>query len=532
MDSTASEEARAINFKSGFISKLIKALPEYPTLKSFRSQIGLHSPGGRYYASALVSHHFAAKMSYFGNFFEAVSFSPGSMSIQPLYPLDGYVGDDEGTQRPFNSSGPALPAKLINRPSEDDIPWLPFPANPGMAYNFRQIHDDLPFPNDMPYASLELGRVCTVHDDKEHTRAFTCVFNFAGCPSTFASKNEWKRHVATQHLNFNTWVCNLDACGKAHAESSSSPKKEMEGMSSKRVIFNRKDLFTQHVRRMHAPNRKRPDKQKSTWDDRIKELQKDCLQVNRQGPKILKCPVADCPALFSGSKCWDDRMEHVAKHLEKVAEIRGAASVQHQNDELLVKWAQNEGIIDRVDGEYKLIPMNPWLEGLDEDAEASCEESCASATPYFPALDLSAVAYSEQTVVTKHENLPNVQTKEMEHTDSGYASALNSNYSSNEQGVVDKAEFTNPDATDTVGDDIRTTYSAATTVIPEIARQFISDVCKDIYNRLEPHVDNKTWESLSSTIPGRIKILALKLGSGSSDEFNRRIMHFVHKHHQ
>ena len=120
----------------------------------------------------------------------------------------------------------------------------------------------------------------------------------------------------------------------------------------------------------------------------------------------------------------------------------------------------------------------------------------------------------------------------MEYTDSGYASALNSNYSSNEQGVVDKAEFTNPDATDTVGDDIRTIYSAATTVIPEIGRQSISDVCKDIYNRLEPHVDNKTWESLSSTIPGRIKILALKLGSGSSDEFNRRIMHFVHKHHQ
>lgn len=65
-------------------------------------------------------------------------------------------------------------------------------------------------------------------------------------------------------------------------------------------------------------------------------------------------------------------MEHVAKHLEKVAETRGAASVQHQNDELLVKWAQNEGIIDRVDGVYKLIPMNTWLEGLDQDAE--CED--------------------------------------------------------------------------------------------------------------------------------------------------------------
>jgi hypothetical protein len=210
------------------------------------------------------------------------------------------------------------------------------------------------------------------HVESAHTRAFTCVFNFAGCSSTFASKNEWKRHVATQHLNFYTWVCNLDACGKTHAEASSSSKKESGGASSKGATFNRKDLFTQHLRRMHAPHRKRPDKQKSAWDDRIKDLQKTSQHVNRQGPRALKCPVAECGAHFSGSKCWDDRMEHVAKHLEKVAETKGAAIVQHENDELLVKWAQNEGIINRVDGKYELIPINTWLDGL-EDAEGEDE---------------------------------------------------------------------------------------------------------------------------------------------------------------
>ena len=686
-------------------------------------------------------------MSYgtpFGHLIKTVSFSPGSMSIQPLYPLDECVGDDQETQRPFNSPVNALPAKLINRPSVDAIPSFPFPVNPCMvsqgpsqalstptsssarspatdsdwypdAYSTPQILDDLPFPNDMPYMSPELGTVCTMqpqvaifagstgfpcinisqvqtfsdppdyteplenvfepgeryldleqtefaievdprpsrgvevqtadrrslassrrkhdpmdagyiqeqdllqvttdidgnikeddevpeeealdtdytpkrsnrrratytsksvssssvrrgratkskslrasksskdlsalacksckapfndhaalqlHVEKEHPRPFTCIFNFAGCPSTFASKNKWKRHITTQHLSFNTWVCNLDACGKAHTESSLSLKKESKGTSSKGAIFNRKDLFTQHLRRMHAPNHKRRDKQKSKWEDKIKDLQKDCLQVNRQGPKALNCPVVECRCLFSGPKCWDDCMEHVAKHLEKVAETSGAASVRYENDELLIKWAQSEGIINFVDGEYKLIPISTWLEGLDQNAEATCQEPCASATPSFPALDLRAVTYSEQTVNSKHEDPPNLQANEMEYTDSGYISALNSNYYSNEQGVVDKAEVTNPDATNTVGDDIQTTYSAATTVIPEIARQSISDLCKDIYNRLEPHVDKKTWESLSSTIPGLIKILALKLGLGASDEFNMRIMHFVHKHHQ
>lgn len=35
----------------------------------------------------------------------------------------------------------------------------------------------------------------------EQIRPYVCVFNFAGCTSTFTSKNEWKRHVKSQHLN-------------------------------------------------------------------------------------------------------------------------------------------------------------------------------------------------------------------------------------------------------------------------------------------------------------------------------------------
>jgi hypothetical protein len=109
---------------------------------------------------------------------------------------------------------------------------------------------------------------------------------------------------------------------------------------------------------------------------------------------------------------------------------------------------------------------------------------------------------------------------------------LNLDYSSNVQTMVDKAEITSSDAIDIAGDDMRTIYSAVAAIMPEIAGQSISDVCKDIYDRLEPHVDDKTWESLSSTIPRLIKTLALKLGLGASDEFNWGIMHFVHKHHQ
>lgn len=210
------------------------------------------------------------------------------------------------------------------------------------------------------------------HMDNSHPRAFTCVFNFAGCASTFASKNEWKRHVSTQHLNFHSWVCDLGDCGKAH--TSSSPKNGSGGQISKGPTFNRKDLFTQHLRRMHAPTpRKRQDKHSTGWDDRMRELQTTCLRVRRQQPKVLKCPVSECGCDFEGFNCWDDRMEHVAKHLEKAAGARGPAGVQHEKDDLLVSWALKEGIVGYANGVYKLVPMAAWVDILDEDADGEDE---------------------------------------------------------------------------------------------------------------------------------------------------------------
>ncbi|KLU86747.1 hypothetical protein MAPG_05757 [Magnaporthiopsis poae ATCC 64411] len=52
------------------------------------------------------------------------------------------------------------------------------------------------------------------HVKKQHKRPFVCVFAFAGCVSTFASKNEWKRHVLSQHILLHFWVCTQDDCAK------------------------------------------------------------------------------------------------------------------------------------------------------------------------------------------------------------------------------------------------------------------------------------------------------------------------------
>ncbi|KAL9637519.1 MAG: hypothetical protein Q9164_002134, partial [Protoblastenia rupestris] len=71
------------------------------------------------------------------------------------------------------------------------------------------------------------------HIFTKHTRPYTCLFSPYACTLNFGSKNEWTRHIRVQHLQLEHWVCDLDKCAGTHS-------------------FDRKDLFTQHVRRMHA----------------------------------------------------------------------------------------------------------------------------------------------------------------------------------------------------------------------------------------------------------------------------------------
>ena len=177
------------------------------------------------------------------------------------------------------------------------------------------------------------------HVAAAHTRPFPCAFAFAGCTSTFGSKNEWKRHIASQHLCLTYYRC------------SSCPQSQVEGKGNE---FNRKDLFTQHLRRMHAPFaikkalNKGDSKLQTEWESHVKQMQQDCLVHRRQPPQRSACPKEDCANVFEGNGSWDDWTEHVGRHMEKGE--AGRLGV----DELLARWALDEGIIELRNGEYRL----------------------------------------------------------------------------------------------------------------------------------------------------------------------------------
>ncbi|KAF4345457.1 PR domain protein [Fusarium beomiforme] len=223
------------------------------------------------------------------------------------------------------------------------------------------------------------------HINVMHTRPFICVFHFAGCNKVFANKNEWKRHVSAQHVNLHYWLCTTGACGYP-----STPSKGVLGTPTHCRVFKRKDLYTQHIRRMHAPEEvaKADKKDKSfphDWLVQEKKLQEEAFRQRCRLPDYMRCPAKDCTTVFSnGHKTWDDRMEHVAVHLERAASNEEPQVIfGGSNDEALTEWASQPSvrvIVPSSEGWETCQPLKAAKielsrltsvhdEGLDEDAE-------------------------------------------------------------------------------------------------------------------------------------------------------------------
>jgi hypothetical protein len=169
-------------------------------------------------------------------------------------------------------------------------------------------------------------------DTSAEGRTYACSFRMYGCESTFSSKNEWKRHFSSQHLKLNFYRCDLPGC---------------DSFAKGPNDFNRKDLFTQHLRRMHAPwsGKVAPTvAEKERFDRTLEDIHQRCLQEQRHPPSRSRC--TRCDASFAS---WPERMEHMSKHYEEVPQF------QEQEDPDLVEWALQEGILHKKGASNELV---------------------------------------------------------------------------------------------------------------------------------------------------------------------------------
>ncbi|KAI7306570.1 hypothetical protein KC315_g14180 [Hortaea werneckii] len=183
-----------------------------------------------------------------------------------------------------------------------------------------------------------------------NARSFPCPLAVYGCTSVFGSKNEWKRHVSTQHIRFSFWRC--DQC----------PTKDRQPND-----FNRKDLFIQHVRRMHPlilneqrlapkiPKKGRRGNDGSMVKDEametaLAETAKRCTIKLRDAPMQSGCLF--CDASFEGPSSWEERMEHVGRHMEAARKLDQAPPHPDfwQQDDVTERWLRAEKLIVKGKG--------------------------------------------------------------------------------------------------------------------------------------------------------------------------------------
>lgn len=294
------------------------------------------------------------------------------------------------------------------------------------------------------------------HVKKQHTRPFMCVFRFAGCGSTFASKNEWKRHVMSQHLVLKYWLCDIDVC--AHNKNSVATAADTKSSSSSRrnrgrreppqpqlepigpplpdgAIFNRKDLYTQHIRRMHTPIQvqkavkaspasskkasgsassssssstaaaaSQAAKTTAQWDDQVKHLQTAAQRDRCQLPVYMECPARRCPQTFSGADAWDQRMEHVARHLDAAALGREEGVVfGGPGDASLMSWVTRAdvAVVRALPGDGGWVLNNPLRaasegRGVGRKREVIAVPSSSSSAPFTLPMVGASVAGSSR----------------------------------------------------------------------------------------------------------------------------------------
>ncbi|KAL8781311.1 MAG: hypothetical protein Q9213_006059 [Squamulea squamosa] len=281
------------------------------------------------------------------------------------------------------------PARITKRPSSAPKASIPT-QSPSASQVLAPAHN---IRCNYPHCSHTFPSSSTLskHVLSAHTRPFTCSFARYGCNSTFGSKNEWKRHVSSIHLCLGLYRCDVGASCIPNVESrvrndstSSLQPSHSHQQGGCGYRSNRKDLFTQHLHRMHRPAASASRAERDYFDNSLDEVRRRCWISLREAPPRSICgycaphpsrqTFADGssphhniidhhktkyikPAIFTGSGSWDERMEHVGRHLEK-----GAPETEVEDLELR-DWMVGQGLLELVKGSYRVVGVGSKRRG-------------------------------------------------------------------------------------------------------------------------------------------------------------------------
>lgn len=278
---------------------------------------------------------------------------------------EGFVGDDDYTPcdptyavvshegyQPINPQEEAVDIEIAEDHSPEDAEYVP--VSPTTKRRKLQNSRPLTSPRSpskvTKRSSMSKQTSChtkSAENDRNDNattinRTFPCALANYGCTSTFGSKNEWKRHINTQHMRFGYWQC--DQCDYSNRKPNE---------------FNRKDLFIQHVRRMHPIDETKQTRTtksaakatKNKSEDRVLvQTAERCYEHVRTPPVESGCHF--CDVGFEGHNkeaysTWDERLEHIARHLDAAKKSTGNPTdpASWHVDSLLEAWLLHHEVV-------------------------------------------------------------------------------------------------------------------------------------------------------------------------------------------
>ncbi|KAF2150310.1 hypothetical protein K461DRAFT_280339 [Myriangium duriaei CBS 260.36] len=296
--------------------------------------------------------------------------------IQPPTGLSNVV-DGLSAQAILQEHGVPAPAHDVDEPlgphgevhstirgSQYILPPFTVPMHTVDLYSRSHDHEAPPHSQNSTEPAIDPAPGDTI------TPRFPCPLAPYGCRTSFGNKKTWKRHLLMRHLKFDIWRC--DRCKKG------------EGVDE-RFEFSRKDLYVQHLRRLHSKKpRNKPDRKpgrgpgqdrghddpssSSGCDDtdtdqgeattlttvEINTAAKRCHKKLRTPPEQSSCIF--CNSTFHGRGSWSECIEHIGQHFVDF-QRRGRAAPPLEDwriDLVFHAWLKREHIITRVGGTWRL----------------------------------------------------------------------------------------------------------------------------------------------------------------------------------
>lgn len=205
------------------------------------------------------------------------------------------------------------------------------------------------------------------HLQSDACKAYPCLFRFAGCTTKCKSKNEWKRHTNSKHVHLECYICTCTEGGCAESRIHSAQEGRPLPPTFPRFgrVFNRKDLFKEHLGRLEDKRSKTKTKfPRAQLEARAEEALHHRIEL----PQHMECFVEGCGDVYGGQSAWSDFLEHVAGKHMKLASGPGAQPVTPRGREgvMLTDFGVSAGFLAKTESGWRLAEP---LEGIKPSPE-------------------------------------------------------------------------------------------------------------------------------------------------------------------